>query len=107
MQRQPRLFRLVLLTRMVAEGVEWSDGAAALRWQGRWPNTSTWDSIDSLQTAHSRTQLHWLANTPPAAQPATPPTQAGQPETVWLPAPTVDGLCSRCGQPWPCLSCGP
>ena len=106
MQRLPRLFHLVRLTSMLAEGVEWSDGAAALRWQGRWPNTSTWDSIESLLAVHatgSHTNLHWLSDPPPV-----PPAPELEPvNTVWLPAPTPDGQCSRCGQPWPCLSCGP
>ncbi|MEV5964028.1 hypothetical protein AB0L70_19825 [Kribbella sp. NPDC051952] len=133
MQRQARLFRLVRHTDpsgvrgtgTLAEGVEWSDGAVALRWRGPWPSTSTWDGgIDAVLAAHGtggRTQIHWFPQVPtlatktsaPEAIKAPPPgdTKAPVPaervDTVWLPAPGVDGLCSRCGRPWPCLSCGP
>ncbi|NIK57370.1 hypothetical protein [Kribbella shirazensis] len=134
LQRQARLFRLVRHTaepgsRMLAEGAEWSDGAVAVRWLGRWPNTAAWDGIESLLAVHATdeaTQLQWLA--PPTVQPTAPP-QADQPAAppapvqpappavqptsdrrgapVWLPAPAPDGRCSRCGRPWPCLGCGP
>lgn len=120
MQRQARLFRLVRHTDVsgvrgtgtLAEGVEWSDGTVALRWRGRWPGTSTWDGgIEALLAVHGaggRTQVHWFPARPAHA---TATTQAvrreDSVETVWLPAPGLDGLCSRCGQLWPCLSCGP
>jgi hypothetical protein len=120
MQRQARLFRLVRHTDVsgvrgtgtLAEGVEWSDGTVALRWRGRWPGTSTWDGgIEALLAVHGaggRTQVHWFPARPARA---TATTQAvrreDSVETVWLPAPGLDGLCSRCGQLWPCLSCGP
>ncbi|MFI6833011.1 hypothetical protein ACIBG5_38250 [Kribbella sp. NPDC050241] len=119
-------------TGTLAEGVEWSDGTVALRWRGRWPGTSTWDGgIEALLAVHGaggRTQVHWFpakparatATTPARTTSATATTRAsaapatGQAvwredsvETVWLPAPGLDGLCSRCGQLWPCLSCGP
>lgn len=117
MQRQARLFRLVRHTDVsgvrgtgtLAEGVEWSDGTVALRWRGPSPNTSTWDCVDTVLAVHGtggRTQIHWLpsARTTVGVRSTRP---AEQVHTVWLPAPGVDGLCSRCGQQWPCLSCGP
>jgi hypothetical protein len=125
MQRQARLFRLVRHTDTagvrgtgtIAEGVEWSDGAVALRWRGRWPSTSTWDCIESLLAVHGtsgRTQVHWFSSTPPPviSTSSTPRGVAAvggeeQMNSVWLPAPGSDGLCSRCGQLWPCFSCGP
>lgn len=140
LQRQARLFRLVRHTNptaILAEGVEWSDGAATLRWRGPHPGTSTWDAgVDALLTAHGtggRTQLHWAQDPQrfsrtgrPLRNAASDPTidaadadhagQAGHVDradrsgvapTVWLPAPALDGMCSRCGRPWPCLSCGP
>lgn len=109
MQRQPRLFRLVRHTDAsgvrgtgtLAEGVEWSDGTVAVRWRGRWPSTSTWDGgIEALLAAHGnggRTQIHWFPSTP---QPVR--SRATQTAALWLPAPTLDGHCPRCGQPWPC-----
>jgi hypothetical protein len=112
LKRQARLFRLVRPiaapgSRMLAEGAEWSDGAVALRWLGRWSSTSTWDGIESLLAVHAAdgdTRVHWLD--PPPVRPAAPPPET-QEKTVWLPAPAPDGLCSRCGRPWPCLDCGP
>ncbi|WP_166658598.1 hypothetical protein [Kribbella sp. VKM Ac-2571] len=112
LKRQARLFRLVRPiaapgSRMLAEGAEWSDGAVALRWLGRWSSTSTWDDIEALLAVHAAdgdTRLHWLD--PPPVRPAAPPPEP-QEKTVWLPAPAPDGLCSRCGRPWPCLDCGP
>ncbi|TDW87021.1 hypothetical protein EV137_5091 [Kribbella pratensis] len=112
LKRQARLFRLVRPiaapgSRMLAEGAEWSDGAVALRWLGRWASTSTWDDIEALLAVHAAdgdTRLHWLD--PPPVRPAAPPPEP-QEKTVWLPAPAPDGLCSRCGRPWPCLDCGP
>ena len=127
MQRQARLFRLVRHTDVsgvrgtgtLAEGVEWSDGAVAVRWRGRWPSTSTWDGgVEALLAVHGaggRTQVHWFpSGTPPVPILTTPATRpSAVPETtvdtdhLWLPAPGLDGLCSRCGQVWPCLACGP
>ncbi|MET7276822.1 hypothetical protein ABZS29_01220 [Kribbella sp. NPDC005582] len=124
MRRQARLFRLVRHadasglrgTGTLAEGVEWSDGSVALRWRGPWPSTSTWDRVEALLAVHAtdgRTLLHWSADptTPmlqqaPSPQPSTRPADQSPP-VVWLPAPGLDGLCARCGQLWPCLSCGP
>lgn len=116
MQRQARLFRLVRHTDpsgvqgtgTLAEGVEWSDGAVALRWRGPWPSTSTWDGVDAVLAVHGtggRTQIHWSPGAPAVVSRAPAPVE--QLETVWLPAPGLDGRCSRCGRPWPCLSCGP
>jgi hypothetical protein len=93
----------------LAEGVEWSDGGVALRWRGPWPSTSTWDAgVESVLAVHGtggRTTIHWLPGAPDVPSKSPPPTESL--ETVWLPAPGVDGRCSRCGRPWPCLSCGP
>ncbi|WP_405061160.1 hypothetical protein OG474_05815 [Kribbella sp. NBC_01505] len=129
MRRQARLFRLVRHadasglrgTGTLAEGVEWSDGSVALRWRGPWASTSTWDRVEALLAVHAtdgRTLLHWssdavspapierVATAPPGSQ--SPASRADQPQAVvWLPAPGLDGLCLRCGQGWPCLSCGP
>ncbi|MEU4194919.1 hypothetical protein AB0E69_23675 [Kribbella sp. NPDC026611] len=116
LQRQARLFRLVrhaTPTAILAEGVEWSDGTATVRWRGPYPNTSTWDGgVPALLATHApdgRTQLHWSTDPQPTPRrPDSPGQHRGtQHPPIWLPAPTPDGLCSHCGQPWPCLSCGP
>ncbi|WP_202869100.1 hypothetical protein [Kribbella antibiotica] len=131
MRRQARLFRLVRHadasglrgTGTLAEGVEWSDGSVALRWRGPWASTSSWDRIDALLAVHGadgRTVVHWSSETTPVevapAKPSSTPASMPAPKAasveqpsavVWLPAPGADGLCSRCGRFWPCLSCGP
>ncbi|MFB6723814.1 hypothetical protein ACFCV3_26775 [Kribbella sp. NPDC056345] len=129
MRRQARLFRLVRHadasglrgTGTLAEGVEWSDGSVALRWRGPWASTSSWDRMEALLAVHvtdGRTLLHWSsdAEAPRAeggtAQPGARSRSVARPgdqppAVVWLPAPGLDGLCARCGQVWPCLSCGP
>ncbi|MFF1822307.1 hypothetical protein ACFVWG_33705 [Kribbella sp. NPDC058245] len=124
MRRQARLFRLVRHadasglrgTGTLAEGVEWSDGSVALRWRGPWASTSSWDRIEALLAVHAtdgRTLLHWWSDPAPVPRADTAvvaPSAAVDPvpsAAVWLPAPGADGLCSRCGRFWPCLSCGP
>ncbi|MFI5731809.1 hypothetical protein ACIA49_16915 [Kribbella sp. NPDC051587] len=127
MRRQARLFRLVRHadasglrgTGTLAEGVEWSDGSVALRWRGPWASTSSWDRIEALLAVHAtdgRTLLHWWSEPAPVPRAETAPSAAIDPSAavapvpsaaVWLPAPGADGLCSRCGRFWPCLSCGP
>lgn len=113
LQPQARLFRLVRHanpTAILAEGVEWSDGAATLRRRGPWPSTTTWDAgVEALlatQAPDARTQLHWTQD-PLPSPPDDPIPPADPTPTIWLPPPTPEGLCSRCGQLWPCLSCGP
>jgi hypothetical protein len=50
-------------TGVVAEGVRWSDGTAALRWHGGWQTVSIWDSVDAVLAVHGNegaTVLRWL-----------------------------------------------
>ncbi|MEV0802234.1 hypothetical protein AB0I34_31365 [Kribbella sp. NPDC050281] len=68
----PRCFQLVRHidvsgisgTGVVAEGVEWSDGTAALHWGGRYPTTTVWpDGVHALLTVHGHngaTTIRWL-----------------------------------------------
>lgn len=109
----------------VAEGVEWSDGSVALRWRGQRPVTSTWDGgVAAVLAVHGQagaTEVQWLdvpllASSNEKGRGATSrsdrsPPPAGLGETgligVRIPAPSSDGRCARCGQAWPCLSCGP
>ncbi|GAA2826531.1 hypothetical protein GCM10010522_50480 [Kribbella solani] len=126
LQRQARLFRLVrhtTPTAILAEGVEWSDGATTVRWRGRWPGTSTWDAgVPALLAAHGtngRTQVHWFTPMTPGVSVGPEPTdtvapplpgaagRVGHANPVWLPAPAPDGRCARCGREWPCFTCGP
>ncbi len=134
-QREPRLFQLIRQasaatapdTGPMAEGVEWSDGTVTLRWRGQWPATSAWEgglaAMLAVHAANGVTALRWLPLTAPTAAPAgaagpaaatSGPAvaggSAGEPSAVgglWLSAAGMDGRCVRCGQVWPCLSCGP
>lgn len=67
----PRRFRLIRHfdvsgvsgTGVVAEGVEFGDGAVALRWKGDHPSTVAWDSVESILAVHGHdgaTELIWL-----------------------------------------------
>jgi hypothetical protein len=47
----------------VAEGVEFTDGAVAVRWYGDYPTTTVWDSIDSVIAIHGHggaTVVEWI-----------------------------------------------
>ncbi len=62
------LFRLVDSTGVsgtgvVADGVEFPDGAAVIRWRGRYGSTVVWDGVDHALHVHGHdgdTQLVWL-----------------------------------------------
>ncbi len=46
----------------VAEGVQFTDGAVALRWYGDYPTTTVWDSIESVIAIHGHhgaTEVEW------------------------------------------------
>ena len=71
----PRRFRLyrhkdpsgVSGTGWVAEGVQFTDGAVALRWPGEHPCTVPWDSIDRIIAVHGHgglTEVRWLDGEP-------------------------------------------
>lgn len=67
----PRRFRLVRHFDVsgvsgigtVAEGVQFDDGAVALRWKGDHPSTVAWDSIAAILAVHGHhgaTDLEWV-----------------------------------------------
>jgi hypothetical protein len=46
----------------VAEGVQFTDAAVALRWYGDYPTTTVWDSIESVIAIHGHhgaTEVEW------------------------------------------------
>lgn len=50
-------------TGIVAQGVEFADGAAALRWTGTHPSTATWSSVEHIRVIHGhsgRTVVRWI-----------------------------------------------
>ena len=51
----------------VAEGVQFTDGAVALRWYGDYPTTTVWDGIDSVVAIHGHggaTEVEWIDSDP-------------------------------------------
>ncbi len=67
----PRRFRLVRHvdvsgvsgTGVVAEGVEFTDRSAALRWHGDYPTTTVWESVESMIAVHGHagaTVIEWI-----------------------------------------------
>lgn len=49
---------------VVAEGVEWSDGTATVRWLGDYPSTVVWSSLADAEVVHGHggaTRFVWLA----------------------------------------------
>jgi hypothetical protein len=47
----------------VAEGVQFTDGAVALRWYGDYPTTTVWDGIESVIAIHGHggaAEVEWL-----------------------------------------------
>ncbi|WP_328990299.1 hypothetical protein OG394_29115 [Kribbella sp. NBC_01245] len=47
----------------MAEGIEFSGGAVALRWTSTKPCTAVWDSIDDLLSIHGHdgaTEVRWI-----------------------------------------------
>ena len=49
---------------VVAEGVEWSDGSAALHWRGRWPTTTVFEEggVEAILAIHGHngaTEIVW------------------------------------------------
>ncbi|TCO40953.1 hypothetical protein EV646_11644 [Kribbella antiqua] len=77
----------------VAEGVQFTDGAVALRWYGDYPTTTVWDGIESVIAIHGHggaTEVEWID-----------PEQGPDPE---LKLPPPEALRPR---PWPDLHSAP
>lgn len=92
----PRRFVLIRLrdvtgvsgTGRVADGVQWPDGAAVLRWHGRTPSTSLWESVEAIEAVHGHegaTRTAWLDDEQARTTPPVPglgtPAVAGAPRT--------------------------
>lgn len=54
-------------TGVVAEGIEWTDKTATLRWHGEHPATAVWDSVQSIFAIHGHqgaSEIRWLDQDP-------------------------------------------
>lgn len=59
-------------TGAVAQGVQFGDGAVALRWRGKYASTNCHASLDSVLGVHGHdglTRVEWID--PPSAEPAS------------------------------------
>ena len=77
----------------VAEGVQFTDGAVALRWYGDYPTTTVWDGIESVVAIHGHggaTEVEWID-----------PEQGPDPELKLPPRETLPP------RPWPDLHSAP
>jgi hypothetical protein len=81
----------------------------SLRWRGQWPATSAWEGgLEAVLAVHGHsgaTEVRWL--TDPALLEADGTKGDSLATGLRVPTASIDGLCARCGQAWPCLSCGP
>lgn len=116
MRTAPRSFLLVRHrdvsgvsgTGAVAEGVEWTDGSASLRWRGEHAATTFWETgIGAIRAVHGHsgdTEILYVDGSGPVDQTATViacPMVTG----LRVPTASLDGLCQQCGGSWPCLRC--
>lgn len=80
MPDQPRRFYLqrhhdvsgISGTGRVADGVQWPDGTASVRWRGPRPSTVHWDRMDDAEAIHGHqgaTEIVWIDPEPGAGEP--------------------------------------
>jgi hypothetical protein len=55
-----RLFELHGPYGAKAEGVEFEDGACAVRWLSRYPSTAAFDGVDDIMAVHTSMDVVWL-----------------------------------------------
>ncbi len=90
-------------TGVVAEGTEWTDGTASLRWRGEYPVISFWQyGIEAIAAVHGHegaTQVRFVPldrhPAPPAGEVTGRVAQTGDHRNV-------GGFCSCCGTVAPC-----
>lgn len=92
-------------TGVVAEGAQFSDGSAALRWHGQYPATSVFEAgAEAIGAIHGHDGATEIVYGDPANE---------YTRRTWnltnRPADTHNGddLCSTCGGAWPCTHCHP
>jgi hypothetical protein len=83
-------------TGVVAEGAQWSDGSASLRWPGRFPSVVFWSGgVDHIQAVHGHgdaTSVRFVEDLRPGAGGRG---EAGDHHDV-------GGFCGCCGSVSPC-----
>lgn len=85
-------------TGVIAEGVEFSDGSAMLRWHGTQPCTSVFDiGVGGILAVHGHAGATEVVYADPYPDPERVPTSSRSDR--------ADGLCLTCGAAWPCTQC--
>jgi hypothetical protein len=94
-------------TGVVAEGTEWTDGSASLRWRGEHATTTFFETgLRSILAVHGhdgQTEIMFLDGSTPrrSAKDFQYPLATG----ARVPTASQDGLCRRCWGAWPCMRC--
>lgn len=83
---------------VVAEGVQFSDGSAALRWHGEHATTSVYDSgVEAILAIHGHGGATEVVYTDPRPNPGRAPARSS--------GRRANSLCGTCGGAWPCDHC--
>jgi len=94
-------------TGVVAEGTEWTDRSASVRWRGNDPTVAYWpggvEAIERIHGHQGATVLLFPEDAPPGrmTDDFAYPLSTG----VRVPTASRDGLCVGCGGAWPCTRC--
>ncbi len=92
-------------TGVVAEGAQWSDGSASLRWPGRFPSVVFWSGgVDHIRAVHGHgdaTSVRFVEDLSPGVEPAgarVDPSSSAETGDHH----DVGGFCECCGTVSPC-----
>jgi hypothetical protein len=92
----------------VAEGTEWTDGSASLRWRGEHASTAFFETgVRAILAVHGHSgssEILYSDGAVPLDRSLSDfeyPLSTGQ----RVQTASSDGLCRRCGGAWPCLRC--
>jgi hypothetical protein len=94
-------------TGVVAEGTEWTDGSASVRWRGSDPTVAYWPGgVEAIERIHGHggsTEVLFPDELPAnrTADDFAYPLSSG----LAVPTASKDGLCAGCGGAWPCTRC--
>jgi len=94
-------------TGVVAEGTEWTDGSASLRWRGEYPTTTFFETgVRAIVAVHGHsggTEVVFAGD--PAPQRLLGDFEYPDASGLRVPTASQDGLCVGCGAAWPCTRC--
>lgn len=95
-------------TGIVAEGVEFTDRSASLRWHGNHPSTTQFEiGLDGIVAIHGHfgaTEVIYF-DPDPSPEPALASESHDAEYRAQASGSPMDGLCRVCGGAWPCTRC--